>query len=62
MRFLVEAGILKEEIGSDNIAWYSLTHNETMRQPVEDLLRLNVETVKSCWKSSSLLGAGIARG
>lgn len=62
MRFLVGAGILREEIGSDQVAWYSLTHDEMKRQTVEDISRLNMETVKDCWKSSALAGAGIAQG
>jgi hypothetical protein len=62
MRFLVGAGVMREEIGSDQVAWYSLTHDEQKRQSVEDLSRLNVELVKSCWKNNVLMGAGIAQG
>lgn len=62
MRFLVGAGIVQEEVGVDKVLWYSLTRDDQKRQTVEDLSRINVETVKSCWKNSALIGAGIGRG
>ena len=50
VRALIEEGIVREEMGENDIAWYSLTPNQQRRRPVEELNGLGCVAVKRYWR------------
>ncbi len=50
VRALIEEGIVREEKGENDVAWYCLTPNEQRRRPVEELNGLDCGAVKRRWR------------